>query len=328
MRRIGWAALAVLVLAGVMVIARPAPAWADSGPELRVPREALRQSLHCSYNVDDDHDAPVLLIPGTTVTPRENFSWNFERAFHADQRSYCTVTLPNNAMSDVQVSAEYVVHAIRTMRRIADRKIDVIGHSQGGMIGRWALKYWPDTRDDVDDLIGIAPSNHGTATAVPLCAAPGGCAPAFWQQRAGSDFITALNAGRETYDEVDYTVIYSQFDEVVTPAPSAELRGGGDNVRNVPVQRICPGYPTEHLTVGTTDPVAYALAIDALDHDGPADPARISRSVCTKALQPGVNPVSLPGDLLSAGAVLATTTLTYPHVREEPPLADYARDES
>jgi hypothetical protein len=55
----------------------------------------------------------VLLVPGTTLTAEENFSWNDERAFRSAGRPYCTVTLPHHAMSDIQVSAEYVVAAIR-----------------------------------------------------------------------------------------------------------------------------------------------------------------------------------------------------------------------
>lgn len=40
----------------------------------------------------------------------------------------------------------------------------------------------------------------------------------------------------------------------------------------------------------TYDPVAYALAIDALTHDGPADPGRIDRATCLQEFPPGVDP--------------------------------------
>ena len=67
-------------------------------------------------------------------------------------------------------------------------------------VPRRSLKFWPGTRHMVDDLVGIDPSNHGTPDAYAVCnPATAGCAPAFWQQRAGSWFLRALNAGQETY---------------------------------------------------------------------------------------------------------------------------------
>ena len=79
----------------------------------------------------------------------------------------------------------------------------------------------------------------------------------------------------------------------------------------------------EHLAVGTIDPVAYALAIDALEHPGAADPSRVPGSVCTEVFMPGVNPVTVAADEASAAADLFTTVATYPHVPEEPPLKCY-----
>lgn len=77
------------------------------------------------------------------------------------------------------------------------RKISMVGHSQGGMIGRWALRYWPDTRALVDDYVGLASSNHDTAEPNFSVQCPTlGCDAANWQQRTGSNFLTALNSGR------------------------------------------------------------------------------------------------------------------------------------
>src|SRR3954454_8080469 len=118
-------------------------------------------------------------------------------------------------MGDTQVAGEYVVYALRTMARESGRKVDVLGFSQGGMLPRWALRFWPDTRALTGDVVGLDPSNHGTLDSAVLCQAS--CPPAYWQQETESNFGAALNSSAETFAGIDYTVVYSRTDEVVTP---------------------------------------------------------------------------------------------------------------
>ena len=117
-------------------------------------------------------------------------------------------------------------------------------------------------------VIGLDPSNHGTLTAVPVCAVAR--APAFWQQRTGSAFLAVLNAGQETYPGISYTQIYT--DEVVTPnvpppAARSELHTGPGDISNIAVQQVRPGHIADHLSMGSTDPVGYVLVVAALTHD-------------------------------------------------------------
>ncbi|WP_300013931.1 lipase [Pseudonocardia sp.] len=317
-------AMTVTVTVGAaVVIGAAGPALAsDDGPPLSVPAAALDAALECTDGGAELD--PVLLIPGTGLTPGPNFDWNYEPLFLAQDRAYCTVELPFAATGDIQVAAEYVVHALRAM----GPGTDVVGYSQGGMIGRWALKYWPDTRDLVDDLVGLAPSNHGTLDADVLCAG-GPCAPAIHQQALTAEFIDTLNTGPETVAGVDYTVAYTLFDEVVVPnavpPASSPLRGGEGEIANIAVQQVCPGHVAEHLTLGTFDPVAAAIALDALDTDGPADRTRIDPAVCRVPFMPGVDPLTFPTDLARFGAAVGTGIATAPLVPAEPPLAAYAR---
>ncbi|MQA87922.1 MAG: lipase [Streptosporangiales bacterium] len=295
------------------------------GPPLEVPADELARSLRCGSDLATGTRAPVLLVPGTTLTPEVNFSWNYARAFDAANRPHCTITLPNHAMSDIQVAGEHLVYAIRTMHRASGRKIEVVGFSQGGMVGRWALRFWPDTRAMVDDLVGLDPSNHGTLDSYAVCVT--GCAPAFFQQGTGSRFLEALNSVQETFAGISYTQIYTITDEVVAPnlgpKASSALRTGDGQIANVAVQRICPVHVAEHLTMGTVDPVGYALVRDALTHVGPADPGRIDRGVCAKALMPGVDPVTFPTNFANVTVTAAEQVATYPHVPREPPLKPY-----
>ena len=266
----------------------------------------------------------MLLVPATGVNPHANYSWNWEPALSSLGIPWCTVELPGNSMADIQVAGEYVVHAIRKMYAVSGRKISIMGHSQGGMVPRWALRFWPDTRAMVDDDIGFAASNHGTSAAIPVCLP--GCSPAFQQQRSDSQFTAALNSGQETFPGISYTEVYTHTDWVVIPnldsSGSSSLHGGGGEITNVAVQDLCPLDLNEHLLLGTIDPVAYALAIDAISHPGPADPARVSPPCL--GLNPGINPLSFATDMASAMLVLTSTIATYPHVASEPPLACYA----
>jgi hypothetical protein len=205
----------------------------------------------------------------------------------------------------------------------AGRRISIVGHSQGGMVPRWALRFWPDTRHMVDDVIGFAGTNHGTTLAHATC--PRGCLPAGAQQASDSQFIKALNSGQETFPGISYTEIFTHDDEVVQPNKdddsSSALHGGGGLITNVSVQDVCPADIVEHLGLGTYDPVAYALAIDALNNPGPADPARIPKSVCLSGLMPGVNVLTFP--IVALAAAVAVETSTGETVDQEPPLDCY-----
>ena len=322
--------LAIAVALGALGL--PASAHAVSyapidhpGPALSVPQAQLDASLACE-GVQGATATPVLLIHGTGSDPENNFAWNWVPALDALGTPWCTVALPGNGMDDVQVGGEYVVNAIRSMRQQAGRPISIVGHSQGGMIPRWALRFWPDTRAMVDDVIGLAPSNHGTESAQLTCNPD--CAPSVWQQRSDSEFMEALNSGQETFAGISYTQVYTHTDAVVTPnlddTGSSSLHGGDGAITNVAIQDICPTDVNEHLAIGTIDAVAYALAIDALENGGPADPSRVDPvSVCAQPFQPGVDPATVAADMLAAATSLGQAIATYPHVPAEPALACY-----
>lgn len=317
----------VVVASGVLpAAAQNEPDYApvqQPGPELSVPADELDHSIDCLTEVVPGSE-PVILIPGTNLEPEPNFSWNYLPAFEADGHTVCTLTLPLAGMGDIQVAAEHVVHAVRTVAAAADGPVDLVGYSQGGMIGRWALRFWPDTRPLVDDLIGLAPSNHGTETAKSTCSSE--CVPAYHQQRSDASFVAALNSHQEAFDGVDYTVAYTWGDEIVTPnvgpTASSPVRGDG-SIANIALQEVCPGHVADHFTIGTTDPVAHAIVIDALDNDGPADPARLDLGVCAEAFMPGVDPTTLPQDLVAFNQQLADAYDETDAVAEEPPLACY-----
>lgn len=298
------------------------------GPRLSVPERTLTKSLVCSEDVEQSRRNVVLLVHGTTMTPGENFEWNWGRALTQLDRAYCMVTMPNRAMSDAQISAEYVVSAIRHIHQASGRKVDVLGHSQGGLVPRFALRFWPDIRAMVEDYVGFGATNHGSYMVNVLCPPVVGCSPSLWQQTASSAFTRATNSRQETFAGISYTNVYTRTDEFVRPAlddtGTSSLHTGDGRITNVAIQDVCPlDVASEHIAVGSYDPVAYALAMDALDHDGPADPDRIARSVCGELLMPGVETLQFATEYVNSMTAIAKELVLHDRTPKEPELKAY-----
>ena len=136
---------------------------------------------------------------------------------------------------------------------------------------RYYIKFLGGARY-VDDLVGIAPSNHGTKLMpafnpiAPLL--PGLVCVSCDQQAWGSEFLARLNAGDETPGAVSYTQIVSRYDEVVIPSRSGYL-AAGERTTNITLQDKCPWSLSEHLLM-PTDRGTINIALDALTHAGPA----------------------------------------------------------
>jgi hypothetical protein len=320
----------VLVVCTALVLAPAAASAAYAppsrpGPALSVPAAKLAAALQCTGALRGASHEPILLVPGTGLTPATDYGYGWEPALTKLGWPFCTVALPGSAMGDIQIAGEYVVHAIRAMHTAYGGRIDIVGHSQGGMVPRWALRFWPDTRAMVDDLVGLSPSNHGTLDAIPACAP--GCAPAFWQQRTNAAFIAALNSAQETFPGISYTDIYTDADEVVVPnfgpAASSSLTGGGGAITNVAIQSVCPDDLTEHVGIGIYDNTAYQLAVDALTHPGPADPSRVAATTCLSPLMPGIDPATFATNYANTVTSVGAAVASAPQTSAEPPLACY-----
>ena len=138
-------------------------------------------------------------------------------------------------------------------------KVDLVGHSQGGMMPNYYIKDLGGA-SKVNELIGLAPSNHGTTldgltTLVQVFPFAGEIvgglleflgAPALPEQEASSAFIKKLfGSGEPVVAGVRYVVIETDHDEVVTPYTNAFL--SGSDVTNITIQSQCPNDPVEHI---------------------------------------------------------------------------------
>jgi len=312
--------VALGALAGMFV---PAASQASTGPALRVSQELLGTALSCPASFSGTHE-PVLLIHGTAGTG-EAWSWNYVKVLSGHGYDVCTVTLPDYAREDMQLSTEYVVYAIRNMAERAHGKVDVIGFSQGPLEPRWAIKWWPDIRERIDDLVLMAGVSHGFTETEAFCSSS--CIRPFWQMKPDSKFLAALNSGDETPGDVSYTSVFSRTDQFVWLTggkadpwtDSASLQGAA----NIAIQDICPGRHAEHFQA-LYDAAYYAVVIDALAHPGPADSGRIDRAACLQSAMPGVDAAEAAEKSVQLHRDLYTRTGEH-HTTSEPALAAYAK---
>lgn len=308
--------LAVLAL---FLAAAPTTTAARS-PALGTPVASLEKALICNGQLRGAQRDPVLLVHGTFADSKINWSWNYQELLPGRGQTACAVDLPKRAAGDIQVATEYVVHAIRVMAKTSGRKVAIIGHSQGALEPRWALRWWPDLRRLVSDVISFGTPHHGTLYTDVRCSRPRSCAAALYQMRSDSAFLRALNRGRETVPGVAFTAVWSATDQFVTPQRRAgTLRGAS----NVGVQQLCPGRYVDHASMAF-DAASFAIAPDAIDHEGPARLNRIDRSICQLDTMPGVTRAEANAKLMEyIPQLLAALRPGGPRTKREPRLACY-----
>jgi triacylglycerol esterase/lipase EstA (alpha/beta hydrolase family) len=262
LRRIGTVAAAALALAGA---AAPA-ASADVADLLPAVSPAGANDFTCKPSAE--HPSPVVLVHGTFEGAADNWAGVSPQIKAA---GYCVFALEygDRGTGDIAASAgqlERFVDAV--LAATGARKVSLVGHSQGGMMPRHYVKFLRGA-GKVDDLVGLAPSNHGTTNPGAIVAGATLC-PACEQQRAGSAFLQQLNAGDETPGRVSYTVVQTRYDEVVTPFTSAFLAGDG-NTANILLQDACPAEVIDHHEMPNSA-LALRWTLQALGRPGPADP--------------------------------------------------------
>ncbi|MFI8568939.1 esterase/lipase family protein [Rhodococcus sp. NPDC078407] len=289
------------------------------GPPLTVTQAALDEALTCTTDLHDATRDPVLLTPAF-ATDQQSFGWNYLQSLPAIGIPVCSLSFPDEGYGDLQISAEYVVHAVRTMAADSGRKVVMMGHQHGPLNELWALTFWPDLPALVSDVISLATPYNGTDSARNGCDDSQECPPANWQIATGSNFLTAL-AARPLPVGPSYTSIFTKFDQLIYPQPRASTLTGAANIA---VQDICPLRPVEHFGI-LGDNVAYNIVVDALEHDGPAVRKRISRNLCFTFTMPNLR---LTRGSDTTGSNYFTDIRRHfeeDSVAAEPELASYAR---
>jgi triacylglycerol lipase len=236
-------------------LAWPAPGWPPVGAN----------DWDCAPTAERPY--PAVIVHGT-FGDQKSLLDNLSYALKRD--GFCVYALDygNRATGPIEDSAAELDRFVdKVLAATGAAKVELVGHSQGGMMPRYYIKNLGGSAT-VEDLVGLSPSNHGTTVqggfdTSAMCYA---CA----QQAAGSDFLTVLNNPDETPGLVDYTQVSTKYDEVVVPYTSAFLETGAHST-NITLQDRCPADASEHLTI-PMDPQAIKWVLNAFRRVGPADP--------------------------------------------------------
>ena len=159
---------------------------------------------------------PVLLVHGFRSSSRtfDTMATRLER----NGRTVYAITLPgqDNVVNARAIAAYLAARGVR--------RVDIVGHSMGGLSGRWFVKFLRGSVT-VDHYVSLGTPQYGLAG---TCLAPldfGG------QMCPGGAFLRRLNAGDDTPGATRYTSIASTDDGLV-PVASSRLDGGACLIRD------------------------------------------------------------------------------------------------
>lgn len=174
---------------------------------------------------------PVIIVAGTFSPAFANEP--LAARMRAGGYSVSIFELPTLGTQDIRLTAQALNRFADGVRaRTGAAKVDLVGHSQGGLVARSYVKDYGG-RTEVDSLITLGTPNRGTYVAnLVNFLGFGNCLTvvACEQMSIGSSYLSALNAGDDTIGSVRYTTIRTLQDELVRPVDQATLFDGATNV--------------------------------------------------------------------------------------------------
>jgi len=238
------------------------------------------------------HPEPVVLVHGLIAT---RTYWATLAPLLANE-GYCVFAVTYGAKAEFpglgglapmeQSGPELAGFVDHVLDATGAEKVDLIGHSEGTVISQYYMRFLGGGAK-VAKAVGLAGAYEGTTfwgtmslvdviarlpfgIGARLIAGLDGVCGSCRQLIAGSEFLAHLDeGGANAVEGVDYTLIVSRYDELVTPYTSGTL--GGSNAKNLVVQDGCPMDFAEHGAVAWT-PRAARMVLNALDPDHPRAP--------------------------------------------------------
>ncbi|WP_433522765.1 esterase/lipase family protein [Nocardia pseudovaccinii] len=172
----------------------------------------------------------------------------------------------NGPLADSAVEIKQKLTALTA--RLGVPKVDLIGHSEGGIMAQHIVKTDPEIAGGVRSVTTISSPTHGTlgelgATLLGNLRDELPVPPAVKDLLAGSVFLQELNSGPTTVPGIAYTTISSRFDPISSFGQN-EAMIAEPGVDNYVLQNVCPASKAGHN--GTVfSPTTATLVLNALD---------------------------------------------------------------
>jgi triacylglycerol esterase/lipase EstA (alpha/beta hydrolase family) len=210
---------------------------------------------------------PVIIVAGTFAGQpvASVFYAPLAARLRADGYQAFIFGLPTSGTQDIALTAQALnTYADQVRAQTGATRVDLIGHSQGGLVGRHYVKYLGGATE-VDALVSLGAPHYGTAAAnlarlftLGTCVGITSCQ----QMSIGSSYLANLNAGDDTIGDVRYANFVSANDAVVVPYTSGWLANDGNNA-NVRIQSPCFLRYVSHIGLAT-DGTVYSGIQDVL----------------------------------------------------------------
>ena len=250
----------VVLIHGMFMTANTA--WAGLGPE-------LKNQGYCVYAVNLPKDPDGLMSKAANL-----------------------VGLDFGGLSDIDAAtvatAAFVNEVLKTTHA---KKVDLVSWSQGGLIVDTYLHYFggADAKNPAKNKVGhsvsIAGAHHGStlsgagAALAKVSDIPGAEAPlrkvlddlagkAAFPMLPNSVLVADMLARGDTLPGVNYTIISSEYDTMITPIENTWMKAvPGATVTNVNLQKGCPNNHSDHHAI-VFDPRAWDYTLIGLGTKG------------------------------------------------------------
>lgn len=178
--------------------------------------------------------SPIVLVQGFMGT--RGVLLPLENHLRELGRDVISIDLGVFNISDIRTSAQILSYKVeRLLDRFSEvhefEKIDIIGHSMGGLIGLYYVKKLGGHRV-VDKLITLGAPFNGTWTSLLGLFPVGLMSKGIWQMLPGSNFLKSLHRKTSEVHETKVISIAAKYDSICPPK-SCHLNGAINEILNL-----------------------------------------------------------------------------------------------